>query len=81
MCGFWKIHLPRGKERDENLEYMLSPEEYSNDNLLCIDYIPQGDAKRLPRRVASHLEKGILYAVGYPDVLDPSAYREVCKLR
>ena len=82
MCNFWKVQLPVGEKRDDNLEYLLPSEEYRYDNLICKDYVPKNEeAGWLLPDVVSQLEKGLLYAVGYPDTHLPSAYhRVVCRL-
>ena len=82
MCNFWKVQLPVGEKRDDNLEYLLPPEEYSCDNLICKDYVRKNEEVGwLLPDVVSQLEKGLLYAIGYPDISVPSAYhRIVCRL-
>jgi hypothetical protein len=82
MCDFWKVRLPMEDEYDDNLEYLLPPEEYRYNNLVCRDYEPRNEEVcLLSPKVISRLEKGLLYAIGYNEVSIPSFYhRVVCRL-
>ncbi len=81
-CKLWKVQLPMVEKLDDNLEYLLPSEEYEYDNLICKDYeCKNGEVGRLLPEVVSHLEKGLLYAIGYNEISIPSAYhRVVCSL-
>ena len=82
MCNFWKVRLPMEDEYDDNLEYLLPPEEYRYDNLVCRDYERKNEEVGwLLPKVVSRLEKGLLYAVSYNEISIPTAYhRVVCRL-
>ncbi|MCJ7693542.1 MAG: hypothetical protein MUO22_09020, partial [Sedimentisphaerales bacterium] len=78
MCDFWKVRLPMEDEYDDNLEYLLPPEEYRYNNLVCRDYEPRNEEVcLLSHKVISRLEKGLLYAIGYNEVSIPSFYHRV----
>lgn len=82
ICNFWKVRLPMGDKYNGNLEYLLPPEEYRYDNLICKDYERKNEEVGwLLPEVVSRLEKGLLYAIGYNEISIPSAYhRVVCRL-
>ena len=85
-CSLWDFCIPRGKEQDPSLEYLLPIEEISSVlNLLCTNWTPVEEATEeatfAMNKVFSQLEDGILYAVAYTDLNDPSLYRKVCILR
>ena len=82
ICNFWNVLIPIGDKCDDNLEYLLPPEEYEYDNLICKDYKPKNvEAGFSSTPVAPRLEKGLLYAVCYNEISIPTAYhRVVCRL-
>ncbi|MDH4201744.1 MAG: hypothetical protein OEV87_02500 [Phycisphaerae bacterium] len=82
ICKLWNVRLPMAEMLDNNLEYLIPPEEYKYDNLICKDYERNNEEVGwLLPEVVSQLDKGLLYAIAYNEIPIPSAYhRIVCRL-
>jgi hypothetical protein len=82
ICTFWNVLLPIGGKCDDSLEYLLPPEEYEYDNLVCKDYTPnEAEDVFSSDPIFSRIEKGLLYAVCCNEISNSTAYhRVVCRL-
>ena len=82
ICKLWNVRLPMTEKLNGTLEYLLPPEEYKCDNLICKDYERKNEEVGwLLPEVTSQLNKGLLYAIAYNEIPIPSAYhRIVCIL-
>jgi len=87
ICRLWNKPLPFYEDPQiPDLSYLIPPEEFlGTENIICKSWEPDRELDQQEieerKRVFSSMDKGLLYAVGYPDIADPLAYhRVVCVL-